>query len=142
MGRPVANLNRVGDYCRLMLNLLEIFDAPTLVVTVTVAMPATGLAQIFLLPAQNPLFFPVSPRVPKARSSEMIGNDDDRACREGIRAKVKVARVQNEVQSLLRHDRDDEVIGVIACVVLIEPEDSPAIRTGGGIASQLASDCV
>src|SRR5271157_3564730 len=79
-------------YCRKMSKLLMILDAPTLVIMLTVAMPVEGFTHTFLLPAQNPLFFPVSPRVPKATSSEMtmtepVGNG------LGPKSKLPVSRM-------------------------------------------------
>jgi hypothetical protein len=48
-----------------------IVDFPTVVVTVAEAAPGTGFEHVSVLPPQNPLPGPVSPRVPKAVSSEM-----------------------------------------------------------------------
>jgi len=60
---------KVFRYSKNMLKELWMVEIPTVVVTVTLATPLTGLTQVSVLPAQKPLPGPVWPRVPNAVSS-------------------------------------------------------------------------
>jgi len=89
-----------GGYLRLMLNLPMIFEVPTLVVRVTLATPATGSTHVLLLPAQNPLFFPVAPRYPTAHSGrpEFTSTLEYRISLQDTRDATESGRVGSDTQ--------------------------------------------
>src|SRR5271166_981906 len=63
----------------------------------------------------------------------VVRNNNNRPCRERIGAEVKWTRVQNKILSLFHYDGDDEIVGRIAGIIFVKPENLTTIRGAGAV---------